>query len=66
MPKKIVLTWCPRLIMTYGSLDITSRIARFVPLMTSTFINPTNSTIPKSVYKTANKIESNSFQQLIK
>jgi len=51
MPKKFVLTWCPRLIMTYGSLDITSRTAKSVPFTILTLINPTNSTIPTSDWK---------------
>lgn len=40
------LTCWPRERITYGSLVSISRMARFVPRTTLTFINPTNSTIP--------------------
>lgn len=44
--RKQIVTCFPSVQTTYGSLDSTSRTAKFVPLITLTFNIPINSTMP--------------------
>lgn len=62
--RQIPLTCFPRVRTTYGSLDIISLIAKFIPFFTLTFTNPINSTMPScNNFSVLSKYEKESKKQ---